>query len=778
MMWKGKAEAGGSARVDNNEECQPKAGPSGHQEGENAEDALSTSSLTPSLGDGDSSQPPEAKPQLLQCRSQNLQSKSPPRASRSKHPKEGVATRNRKASKVDDELPTMRRKATRGAREELLTEAEPHVEDPASSVEQPEASQLSNRAKRGRPYRSAVGRKAVPSVADVVAKVAEHVEESEDKTDQDLAEDRTSSIQQLEAKPSAASNRARRGRPLRRGAGRKAMPSVSDDIVEDVEQSEGEADPDFAEDRLSGGEQPEAAKSVESQQSNRARRGRPFRSAVDRKAVPTITVIKATDDLEQSKREHNSDHLSAQETESVDGTLSEASECSPSSRRKAIPRTKVSKATRQGARRLLHLNAKRGSEETTSDSDMDRLSAQDTESIHGTPLNAGETLPSEAEAVPSRSLPRASARRGAKNGRLSLRQDEEQADQAASEGPTAESTEEPPQNVRPQRGRTSAKTRSGREEEASDVAAADVSLECVELSQSPRTSKHKRGARQSQEKDEPFDQSALEDSTRSLQTEAHSQTSQSSQRGRRNAKKLEIQDGPPFVSALDDSTQSLPTESHSQSSRSSQRGRRNSRQLEMRDLSPKETEGAHVESALDDSTQSLSVESLSKTSQGSLQGKRNAKKPKTQNLTTEGTGDMPPVPSTLDDSTQSLSTECQSQNSRSSRLGRRNAKQPETSSNATPEGTEVQMEEEAHDAKPLRRGRKALKLSSEAGRSAVASAGENNPASADHEPEIRRTRRGGDTVEPSSQNEQVCLTPETAGGVEPSGEDRFRSGAS
>uniref|UniRef100_A0A224Z8P1 Mediator of DNA damage checkpoint protein 1 n=1 Tax=Rhipicephalus zambeziensis TaxID=60191 RepID=A0A224Z8P1_9ACAR len=813
----GKAEAGDSARVDNNEECQTKAGPSDHQEGENAEDALSTSSLTPSLGDGDVSctnatidtcfsEPfptfsevmAECQPYIKDTEAQDEKNepaeeqentavepaarsnatapavsepeptvKEPPRALRSKHPKEAVATRNRKASKVDDELPTTRRKATRGV-QELLTEAEPHAEDPASSVEQPEASQLSNRAKRGRPYRSAVGRKAVPSVADVVAKIAEDVEESEGETDQDLAEDRTSSIQQLEAKPSAASNRARRGRPLRRGAGRKAVPSVSDDIVEDVEQSEGETDPDFAEDRPSGSEQPEAAKSAASQQSNRARRGRPFRSAVDGKAVPSVTVTKAPEDLEQSKGEHNSDHLSAQETESIDGTLSEASECSPSSRRKAISRTKVSKATRQVARRLLHLNAKRGSEEATSDSDTDHLSAQDTESIHGTPLNAGETLPLEAEAVPSRSLPRASARRGAKNARLSSRQDEAQADQAASEGPRVESAKEPPQNVRPQRGRTSAKTRSGREEEASDVAAADVSLECVELSQSPRTSKHKRGARQSQEKDEPFVQSTLEDSTRSLQTEAHSQPSQSSQRGRRNAKKPETQDGPPLPSTLDDSTQSLPTESHSQSSRSSQRGRRNSRQLEMRDLSPKETEGAHVESALDDSTQSLSVESHSKTSQGSLQGKRNAKKPKTQNLTTEGTGDMPPVQSTLDDSTQSLSTECQSQISRSSRLGRRNAKQPETLSDATPEGTEVQLEDEAHDAKPLRRGRKALKLSSEAGRSTVASAGESNPASADHEPEIRRTRRGGDTVEPSSQNEQVRLTPETAGGVEPS----------
>ncbi|XP_037530169.1 mediator of DNA damage checkpoint protein 1 isoform X2 [Rhipicephalus sanguineus] len=877
----GEAETSDGTRVDNNEECQPKAGPSGHQEGEDADDALSTASLTPSLGDGDVSctnatidtcfsEPlptfsevmAECQPYIGDTEAQDeknepaeeqedtaaepaAESKAtapavsepepavvePVRASRSKRPRGGVSTTNLKASKVDEELPKTRRKVARGAREEPLAEAEVLAEDPASSVEQPEAPQLSNGAKRGRLYSSAVGRRAVPSVADVVSKISEDVEESEGETDKDLAEDHTSSVQRSEAKQSAASqqsNRARRGRPFHHGAGKNAVPSVSNKIVEDVEQSEGETEPHLAEERLSGVEQPEAAQSAASQQSNRARRGRPFRSAVGRKAVPNITAAKVTEDLEQSEGDRNTDRLSAQETESIDGTLSEASECSPSSRRKAIPHIEVSKATCRGARRLLQLNAKRGGEEAASESDTDHLSAQDTESIHGTPSNAGETLTSEAEPVPSQSLSRASARRGAKNARLSLRRDTEQADQAASEGPAAENIEEPPQNVRAsQRGRTSAKTRSGREEEASDVAAADVSLECVELSQSPRTSQRdKRGAKISREKDEPFVQSLLDDSTQSLQTEAHSQNSRSSQRGRRNAKKPETQDNltseenqdvppvqsavddstqslsteshsqasrsaqrgrrnakkpetldnltpeenqdaPPVQSAVDDSTQSLDTESHSQTSRSSQRTRRNVKQIETQDLTPEETEDTHVESVLDDSTQSLSMESHSKTSQGSLLGKRNAKKPKMQNkLTAEGTGDAPPVQSTLDDSTHSLSKECQSQNSRSSRLGRRNVKQPETMNNATPEGTDVQTDVDAQDAKPSRHGRKALKLSQEVGSRTIASAGENTLASA--EPGTQRTRRGGDTAETSSQNEQVRLAPEAAEGVEPS----------
>lgn len=827
----GEAEASDGTRVDKNEECQLKAGPSGHQEGEDAEDALSTASLTPSLGDGDVSctnatidtcfsEPfptfsevmAECQPYIGDTEAQDeknepaeeqentaaepaAESKAmapavsepepaveePLRASRSKRPRGGVSTRNRKDSKVDEELPTTRRKAARGAREEPLAETEALAEDPANSVQQPEAPQLSNRAKRGRLYRSAVGRRAVPTVVDVVSEISKDVEESEGETDQDLAEDHTSSVQQSEAKQSAASqqsNRARRGRPFRHGAGRKAVPSVNNKIVEDVEQSEGEAEPDFAEDRLSGVEQPEAAQSAASQQPNRARRGHLFRSAVGRKAVPSITATKVTEDSEQSEGEHNADRLSAQETESIDGTLSEASECSTPSRRKALPHIEVLKATRRGARRLLQLNAKRGGEVAASESDTDHLSAQDTESVHGTPSNAGETLTSEAEAVLSQSLSRASARRRAKNARLSLRQDTEQVDQAASKGPAAECIEEPPQNVRPsQRGRTSAKIRSGREEEASDVAAADVSLECVELSQSPRTSQRdKRGAKKSREKDEPFVQSVLDDSTQSLQMEAHSQNSRSSQRGRRNVKKPETrdnltpeenQDAPPVQSAVDDSTQSLDMESHSQTSRSSQRTRRNVKQLETQDLSPEETEDTHVESVLDDSTQSLSMESHLKTSQGSLLGKRSAKKLKTRNkLTPEGTGDAPPVQSALDDCTHSLSKECQSQNSRSSRLGRRNAKQPETLNNATPEGTEVQAEEEVHDAKPSRHGRKALELSREVGSRTVASAGKTTGASA--ETGTQRTRRGGDAAETSSQNKQVRLTSEAAEGVEPS----------
>nr|XP_037271630.1 LOW QUALITY PROTEIN: mediator of DNA damage checkpoint protein 1-like [Rhipicephalus microplus] len=825
----GKAEAGDSTQVDSNKECQPKAGPSGHQEDV---DPTITASLTPSLGDCDVnctnatidtcfSEPfpsfsevmAECQPYIRDTEAQDEKNepaeeventaaepaseskatvpsvlepepevKEPPRALRSKQPKEGVATRNRKAPEVDEELPTTRRKATRGARKELLAEAEPVAKDPASSVEQPKAPQPalpqpSNRAKRGHPYRTAAGRKAVPSVADMVPKITEDVGESEGKTEQDTAEDCISSIQQSEAEQSATpqvSDIARRGRPFRHEVGRKAGPSVSDKTVEYVKQSEGETDPTFAEDRLSGTEQLGAAHSAASQQSSRTMCGRSFRSAVNVKAMPSITApFKVTEDIELSEGERNTNDLSEQETECIEGTLSEASECSPSLRRKAIPSTEVSRATRRGTKRSLQLNAKRCGEEANSESDTEHLSAQDTESIHETPLNSSETLLSESEA-----LPRASAPRNARNARLSLQQEKVQADQAVSEGPTAESTQEPSQYARPQRVKSSAKTRSEREEVASDVAAMDDSSECVELSQSPRTSKPKRGAKHLQKKDEPFVHSVLDDSTNPPQTEAHSLTSRSSQRGRRNAKKPETQesfateetqDEPPFLSTLDDSTQSLPTVSLSQFYRGSQRGRLDIKQLEMQDLSLKETEGAHVKNALDDSTQSLSsVESHSKTSQSAKQGKQNTKKPKTRNLTPEGTDDVPPVESALGDSMQSFSTECQSQNSRSSRQGRRNAKQPETLNNATPEETEVQNEEETHNAKPLRRGRKAPKLSSEAGSQASASVGGNNITSADYEPEIRRTRRGGDTVEPSSRNEQVRLTLETAEGVEPS----------
>ncbi|KAL3187676.1 hypothetical protein MRX96_024709 [Rhipicephalus microplus] len=373
----GKAEAGDSTQVDSNKECQPKAGPSGHQEDV---DPTITASLTPSLGDCDvnctnatidtcfsepfpsfsePSQPPKAKLQFLQCWNQNLKSKSPPRALRSKQPKEGVATRNRKAPEVDEELPTTRRKATRGARKELLAEAEPVAKDPASSVEQPKAPQPalpqpSNRAKRGHPYRTAAGRKAVPSVADMVPKITEDVGESEGKTEQDTAEDCISSIQQSEAEQSATpqvSDIARRGRPFRHEVGRKAGPSVSDKTVEYVKQSEGETDPTFAEDRLSGTEQLGAAHSAASQQSSRTMCGRSFRSAVNVKAMPSITApFKVTEDIELSEGERNTNDLSEQETECIEGTLSEASECSPSLRRKAIPSTEVSRATRRGTK--------------------------------------------------------------------------------------------------------------------------------------------------------------------------------------------------------------------------------------------------------------------------------------------------------------------------------------------------------------------------------------------------------------------------------------------
>lgn len=718
----GEAEVGDSTVADHTKGCLSKAGPSVHEEGGNAEDALSTGSLTPSLGDGDAnctnatidtcfSEPfptfsevmAECQPYIEDNKGEDEKNEAikdekttaelaaegepkasamsepvptveePPQSSRSKDAKEGVATRNRKASKVADQLPSTSHQATRrGARKKPPVEAEAPVEDALSSVEQPVApqsatSQHSNKARRGRPFRGALGREAVPTI--VVTK-----------------------------------------------------------IIEDVEESE-ESEPDLAEDHASSVRQPKAMQLAPRQQSNRARRGRPFRSAVGRNAgKPSVMVTETIEDSEQSECEPDPDRLSAQDTESIDGTLSEASEGLTPSRGKAIPQPEVSKVSRRGARstkRLLQLGAKQAAEETASEPDVDRLSAQDTESIHGTPSNTTAKLtPSEGKAVPSLSL-RGASQRDARNTRLSLRQDAEQADEAASEGPAAENSEGPAQDARPSpSGRASTKNRSVRKEEASNLPEAHVSLERVELSQSPQTSQRgKRGVKQPQEEDEPPIQSSLDDSTQSLSTEPRSQSSQTSRQGRRNVKQPETRDvfipketgdAPPIQSALDDSTQSLSTDSQSRSSRSSRLGRQNGKQSKARDkLNPEETE------------------------------------------------DVPPVQSALNDSTQSLSSESQSQTSRRARLGRRNVEGPDALESLTPEET---GDLEAQDAKPSRRGRKVPKLSQEAGGSAVAGAGKNSltPASTEHEPETRRARRRGDSAEQSSQSKQIRLTPEAA----------------
>nr|XP_050031527.1 mediator of DNA damage checkpoint protein 1-like isoform X1 [Dermacentor andersoni] len=688
------------------DECPPKRGPLVDQKDDNAEDVMSTASLTPSLGDGDDnctnatidtcfSEPfptfsevmAECQPFIEKTEGQDEKSeaaeaqevtmvdladeskaeapatsepepvaaKEKARTLRSKNLKEGVATRKRKGSEVVEELPSARGKATRrGARKGPLTGAELLAEDSPSDIEQLEvlqsaSPQQSNIARRGRPPRNAVSRKTAPRL--VVTNIVEDTELSEgehdagslsaqetesiDRTPSQTSESLTPSRGKAAPRPRLA--KAPLSKDLNEGVAtrKRKGPEVAEELPsmrrKATRRGAQETPPTraalLAEDSPGDIEQPEAPQSTSPQQSNIARRGRPLRSAVGRKTAPRVVDTKIVEDTEQSEGEADADRLSAQETESIEGTPLETSESLTPSRGEAVPRPHSSKAPRSGARgrrQLLLLDAEQADEAASKDeSDPDRLSAQDTESINGTPE---ELTASEGKAVPPSSK---ASRRGTKNAKQSLQQDVKEADKAASDGLVAGNSGEQLHSVRTsQRGKASTKTRSGQDKEADAGAAADVSLTSVQSSQSSQTSRRgRRGVKHSQEKIEP------------------------------------------------------------------------------------------------------------------------------------------PVQSRLNDSTQSLSTEPQSQTSRSSQLGRRNTKQPETQENWPSEETGDNLTEgEVHGKKLSRSGRKGTKLSQEAASKSVANAGESNPepGSADHELQTRRTRRGRNAAEPS-QNEQVMPTPEATG---------------
>ncbi|XP_065303541.1 mediator of DNA damage checkpoint protein 1-like isoform X2 [Dermacentor albipictus] len=691
------------------DECPPKRGSLVDWEDDNAEDVVSTASLTPSLGDGDNnctdttidtcfSEPfptfsevmAECQPFIEKTEGQDERSeaaeaqeetmvdladeskaeapatsepepvaaKEQPRALRSKNPKEGVATRKRKGSEAVEELPSARGKATRrGARKGPLAGAELLAEDSPSDIEQPEVLQSASPqqtkvARRGRPPRNAVSRKTAPRLA--VTNIVENTEQSEGEHDAgNLSAQETESIgtpsetsesltpSRGKAAPRPRLSKAPLSKDPKEGVAmrKRKGPEVAEELPsirrKATRRGAQETPPTgvalLAEDSPDDIEQPEAPQSTSPQQSNRARRGRPLHSAVGRKTAPRVVDTKIVEDTEQSEGEADADRLSAQETESIEGTPLETSESLTPSRGKAVPRPHFSKAPQCGARgrrQLLLLDAEQAEEAASKDeSDPDRLSAQDTESINGTPSKTPEELTaSEGKAVPSSSK---ASRRGTKNAKQSLQQDVKEADEAASDGLLAGNTGEQLHSVRTsQREKASTKTRSGQDKEADTGAAADVSLTSVESSQSSQTSRRgRRGVKHSQEKIEP------------------------------------------------------------------------------------------------------------------------------------------PVQSRLNDSTQSLSAEPQSQTSRGSQLGRRNTRQSETQENLPSEETgDSQTEGEVHGKKLSRSGRKGTKLSQEAASKSVANAGESNPepGSADHELQTRRTRRGRNAAEPS-QNEQVMPTPEATG---------------
>ncbi|XP_070386114.1 mediator of DNA damage checkpoint protein 1-like isoform X2 [Dermacentor albipictus] len=692
------------------DECPPKRGSLVDREDDNAEDVVSTASLTPSLGDGDNnctdatidtcfSEPfptfsevmAECQPFIEKTEGQDERSeaaeaqeetmvdladeskaeapatsepepvaaKEQPRALRSKNPKEGVATRKRKGSEAVEELPSARGKATRrGARKGPLAGAELLAEDSPGDIEQPEVLQSASPqqtkvARRGRPPRNAVSRKTAPRLA--VTNIVENTEQSEgehdagnlsaqetesiDGTPSETSESLTPSLGKAAPRPRLSkaplSKDPKEGVAMRKRKGPEVAEELPSIRRKATRRGAQETPPTgvalLAEDSPGDIEQPEAPQSTSTQQSNKARRGRPLRSAVGRKTAPRVVDTKIVEDTEQSEGEADSDRLSAQETESIEGTPLETSESLTPSRGKAVPRPHFSKAPQCGARgrrQLLLLDAEQADEAASKDeSDPDRLSAQDTESINGTPSKTPEELTaSEGKAVPSSSK---ASRRGTKNAKQSLQQDVKEADEAASDGLVAGHSGEQLHSVRTsQRGKASTKTRSGQDKEADTGAAADVSLASVESSQSSQTSRRgKRGVKHSQEKIEP------------------------------------------------------------------------------------------------------------------------------------------PVQSRLNDSTQSLSTEPQSQTSRSSQLERRNTRQPETQENLPTEETGDSLTEgEVHGKKLSRSGRNGTKLSQEAASKSVANAGESNPepGSADHELQTRRTRRGRNAAEPS-QNKQVMPTPEATG---------------
>ncbi|XP_075525192.1 uncharacterized protein LOC142557326 isoform X2 [Dermacentor variabilis] len=689
------------------EECPPKRGPLVDREDDNAEDVVSTASLTPSLGDGDNnftnatidtcfsepfptfsevmaecqpfiektegqdekSEAAEAQEETMVDLSDESKAEAPAtsepepvaakeqsRALRSKNPKEGVATRKRKGSEAVEELPSARGKATRrGARKGPLAGAELLAEESPSDIEQPEvlqsaSPQQSNIARRGRPPRNAVSRKTAPRL--VVTNIAEDTEQSEGEHDAgSLSAQETESIdgttsetsESLTPSRGKAAPRPRLSKaplskdPKEEVATRKRKgPEVAEELPsmrrKATRRGAQEMPPAgvalLAEDSPGDVKQPEAPQSTSPQHSNIARRGRPLRSTVGRKTAPRVVDTKIVEDTEQSEGEADADRLSAQETESIEGTPLEMSESLTPSRGKA-DRPHFSKAPRCGARgrrQLLLLDAEQADEAASKDeSDPDRLSARDTESINGTPSKTPEELTaSEGKAVPSLSK---ATRRGTKNAKQSLQQDVKEADKAASDGLVAGNSGEELHNVRTsQRGKASTKIRSGQDKEADNGAAADVSLTSVESSQSSQTPRRgRRGVKHSQEKIEP------------------------------------------------------------------------------------------------------------------------------------------PVQSRLNDSTQSLSTEPQSQTSRSSQLGRRNTKQPETQENLPYEETDDSLTEgEVHGKKLLRSGRKGTKLSQETASKSVAIGRESNPEPADHELQTGRTRCGRNAAEPS-QNEQVMPTPEATG---------------
>ncbi|KAH7974916.1 hypothetical protein HPB49_021445 [Dermacentor silvarum] len=500
-------------------------------------------------------------------------------------------TRKRKGPEAVEELPTTRRKATRrGAREEPPTGTELLVEDSLGDVEQPEAlesPQQSNIPRRGRLPRGAVGRKTVPRVA--VTNIVEDTEQSEGEPDADrLSAQETESIDGTpsdtsesltprgKAVPRPRSSKAPRSKDPKEGvASRKRKgPEAAEELLstrrKTTRRGAQERPPTgtelLAEDSPGDIEQPEALQSP--QQSNKPRHGRPPRGTVGRKTAPKVVDTKIVEDTEQSEGEPDADRLSAQETESIEGTPLETSSSLTPSQETAVPHPRYGA---RGTRQLLQQDAKRVDEAASKDeSGTDHLSAQDTESINGTPSETPEKLTaSEGNVVPSLSK---ASRRSAKTAKQSLQQDVEEEDKTALDGPVAGNSEEQLQGVRTsRRGKASAKTRSGQDEEANNVAAVDVSLTSVESSQSPQTSRRgKRRVKHSQEKSEPPVQNRLNDSTQSLSTEPQSQTSRSSQLGRRNTKQPETQENFP---SMEPGESQIESEAHStKPSRSGRKG--------------------------------------------------------------------------------------------------------------------------------------------------------------------------------------------------------------
>ncbi|XP_049513864.1 mediator of DNA damage checkpoint protein 1 [Dermacentor silvarum] len=477
----GEAENGEGTHDNKDEECPPNGGLLVDQEGGNAEDVMSTASLTPSLVDGDNnctsgtidtcfSEPfPTFSEVMAECQAYIEKTEG------QHEEKEAAEAQEETVADLADESKA-KAIAPATSEPEHVAEEQPRAsrsKDRKEGVDHEKAKRT--RSGGGVAYNTAQGHskrctrraayrnwKTVPRVA--VTNIVEDTEQSEGEPDADrLSAQETESIDGTpsdtsesltprgKAVPRPRSSKAPRSKDPKEGvASRKRKgPEAAEELLstrrKTTRRGAQERPPTgtelLAEDSPGDIEQPEALQSP--QQSNKPRHGRPPRGTVGRKTAPKVVDTKIVEDTEQSEGEPDADRLSAQETESIEGTPLETSSSLTPSQETAVPHPRYGA---RGTRQLLQQDAKRVDEAASKDeSGTDHLSAQDTESINGTPSETPEKLTaSEGNVVPSLSK---ASRRSAKTAKQSLQQDVEEEDKTALDGPVAGNSEEQLQGI-------------------------------------------------------------------------------------------------------------------------------------------------------------------------------------------------------------------------------------------------------------------------------------------------------------------------------------------